>query len=167
MHFILEHWQLILGIAAIMGLYIRFWLLPIMRKNDVKNVYQHAARPCLILQINGEDKEFWARVEREQLRYLDSKNRWALVQPPVIYFPYHCAFEFEWFGQKYHRSTTNMSYDEYLFAGIAFYHEMVEIWDKQVYGKHGMQNMMQMTRNQKPVDGDRLWQSIKHKSTQS
>lgn len=160
MDYLLANWQLILGIAVVMAAYITFVLLPQLRENDVKNVYQHAGTPRLILQVSELEKDYWMRVEREKRRYIDSKNRWAVIQTPLIYFPLNTAFEFEWFGEKHHRSTIGLSYDEYLTAGLAFYLEMKSIWDKKVYGQFGMNTLME-TKNQQPLNPEKIWQYAK------
>ena len=161
MEFIREYWPLILGAAVICFGYVWLVLLPQLRENDVKNVYQHVAEPKIVMQVSEMETDFWARCEREKMRYLDSKNRWAIVQTPVIPFPINTAFEFEWFGEKHYRSTVGLSYAEYLVAGIQFYSEMRAIWDKKTTEHVGMQKMMELTRNQQPLTEDRLWQNIK------
>lgn len=159
MSFIIEYWLLILGVAAMLFGYVLLILLPQLRENDVKNKYQHAGEPRLLLQSSELEKDYWTRFEREKMRYIDSKNRWATVQTPVIPFPMNCAFEVEWFGKKYHRSTVGLSYTEYLAAGVRFYAEMRAIWDKETYSQFGMKTMMETTKQQKPVDADKLWQN--------
>lgn len=158
MAFIVEFWPIILGAAVLIAVYVVLILIPQLRENDLKNVYQHAGEPRLIMQTSEQEKNFWARYERERMRYLDSKNRWATVQTPVIPFPLNTAWEFQWFGQKYHVSTVGLSYSEYLLAGVRFYHQMLAIWDKEVCSEFGINNLMQNVKNQTPVDVDRLWQ---------
>lgn len=157
MDHIIDFWPLYLGIAVVLFGYVFLVLLPQLRENDVKNKYQHAGEPRLLLQASELEKDYWTRFEREKMRYLDSRNRWAVVQTPVIPFPMNTAFEFEWFGKKYHTSTIGLSYAEYLQAGLRFYAQMRAIWDKEVYGQFGMKEMMETTRNQIPVDPDKLW----------
>lgn len=152
-----EFWPLYLGIAVALFGYVLLVLLPQLRENDTKNRYQHAGEPRMLLQTSELEKDFWTRFEKEKMRYLDSKNRWATVQTPVIPWPINTAFEFEWFGQKYHRSTIGMSYGEYLIAAVRFYNEMKAIWDKETYTQFGMKEMMEKTRQQIPINPDNLW----------
>lgn len=162
MSFIIEYWQAIVGLALMLLGYIVLILLPELRKNDIKNVYQHAGEPRLLIQASELEKDFWARYERERMRYIDSKNRWATVQTPVIPFPINTAWEFQWFGKTYHESTVGLSYSEYLLAGVRFYHQMRAIWDKEVYSSFGTKEMMEAIKNQKPVDVDKLWQNTQN-----
>lgn len=157
MDFILEYWILILGVAAMLFGYVALILLPQLRENDVKNKYQHAAEPRILWQTSELEKDYWARFEREKLRYMDARNRWATVQTPVIPWPMNTAFEFEWFGKTYHISTIGLSYAEYMRAGLAFYQKMHAIWDKEVYGEFGMDQLMEKTKNQKTVNTDKIW----------
>jgi len=159
MKFLIEYWPLILGVAVMIFGYVLLILLPQLRENDVKNVYQHAGEPRIIWQNSELEKDYWTRFEREKMRYIDSRNRWATVQTPVIPFPMNCAFEHEWFGKKYHVSTVGLSYAEYMRAGQIFYQKMQAIWDKEVYGEHGMKTMMETTKKQIPVDPDKIWQN--------
>ena len=159
MSFIIEYWLLILGVAAMLFGYVLLILLPQLRENDVKNKYQHAGEPRLLLQSSELEKDYWTRFEREKMRYIDSRNRWATVQTPVIPFPMNTAFEFEWFGKTYHTSTVGLSYAEYLLASIRFYNQMRAIWDKETYSQFGMKTMMETTKQQKTVDADKLWQN--------
>lgn len=159
MEFIREYWILILGLAVLLLAYVFLILVPQLRENDLKNVYQHAGEPRIILQSSELETDYWARYERERMRYLDSKNRWATVQTPVIPFPMNCAFEFQWFGQKHPISTVGLSYMDYLLASVRFYAKMRAIWDQQVYASFGMKEMMEKTKQQQPVDPDKLWQN--------
>lgn len=159
MNFILEYWQLIVGLALLLFGYVALILIPELRKNDVKNVYQHLAEPRLLLQVSELEKDFWSRFEKEKLRYLDSKNRWATVQTPVIPFPMNTAFEHVWFGKKYHVSTIGLSYADYLVAGVRFYHQMRTIWEREVCSTFGTEKLMEAVKKQTPVDPDKLWQN--------
>lgn len=159
MDFIIEYWILILGVAALIFGYVFLILIPQLRENDLKNVYQHAGEPRMIWQTSELEKDFWTRYERERMRYMDSKNRWATVQTPVIPFPMNTAWEFRWFGKVYHVSTVGLSYSDYLLAGVRFYHQMRATWDKEVYNEFGTKEMMETIKNQKPVDTDKLWQN--------
>lgn len=159
MSFIIEYWQLIVGVALLLLGYVVLILLPELRKNDIKNVYQHAGEPRLLLQASELDKNFWATVEREKLRYLDSKNRWAVVQTPVIPFAINTSWEFQWFGKKYHITTIGLSYAEYLAAGVRFYNEMRIIWEKEIYSQFGTDKLMETAKQQKPVQPENIWQS--------
>lgn len=158
MSFIIEYWQAIVGVALLLLGYVVLILLPELRKNDVKNVYQHAGEPRLLIQASELEKDFWARFEREKLRYLDSKNRWATVQTPVIPFPMNTAFEHVWFGKKYHVSTIGLSYADYLAAGVRFYGQMRAIWEKEIVTQFGNDTLMQNVKNQTPVQPENIWQ---------
>jgi len=159
MDYLTQYWQLILGVALIMAGYITFVLLPQLRKNDVKNVYQSLAEPKVLIQHSELERDYVQRYERERARYLDSKNRWAIIQPPVIFFPINSAFEVSWFGEKHHVSTIGLTYEEYLTAAILFQRKLKEIRDKHVYGKLGSKKMIEITRHQKPADTDKFWQN--------
>lgn len=159
MDYLIQHWILILGIAIVMAAYITFILLPQIRKNDVKNVYQSLAEPKVLIQHNELETDYIARYERERMRYLDSKNRWAIVQPPVIFFPLNAAFEVTWFGEKHHVSTIGLTYEEYLTAAILFQRKLKEIRDKHVYGQFGSKELIEITRQQKTIDPNKLWQN--------
>ena len=158
MPFLVEFWPIIVGAAVLIAVYIVLILIPQLRENDLKNVYQHAGEPRMIWQASELEKDFWTRYERERLRYIDSRNRWATVQTPVIPFPMNTAWEFQWFGQKYHTSTVGLSYTDYLLAGVRYYAQMRTIWDKEVYASFGTKEMMEQIKHQQPVNVDHLWQ---------
>lgn len=162
MKFVLEYWQLILGCALLIFAYVFLVLIPQLRENDVKNVYQHSGEPRLLLQTSELEKTFWTKYERERMRYMDAKNRWATVQTPVIPFPMNTAWEFQWFGKNYHISTVGLSYSEYLLAGVRFYHQMRTIWDRETCNAFGTKAMMEEVKGQKPVDVDKLWQNTQN-----
>ena len=159
MDYFIKYWPFILGAAVVMAGYITFIFLPQLRKNDTKNVYQSLAEPKVLIQHNELETDYVARYERERMRYIDSKNRWAIVQPPVIFFPLNAAFEVTWFGEKHHISTIGLTYEEYLIAGVQFQRKLKEIRDKHVYGQFGTEKLIETTRHQKPVNPDRLWQN--------
>lgn len=158
MDFIRDYWILILGVALMLFGYVWLILYPQLRENDVKNKYQSAAEPRILFQDSELEKGYSARFERERMRYMDAKNRWAMVQTPVIFFPMNTAFKIDWFGQTHHISTIGLSYTEYLFAGVRLYAKLRAIWDKEVYGQFGVKELME-TKKQTPVDPDRLWQN--------
>lgn len=159
MNFILEYWQLILGIAAMLFGYVVLILRPQLRENDTKNIYQSLAEPRVLIQYSELEKDYQARYERERMRYLDARNRWAIIQTPVIYFPMNACFEVEWFGEKHYPSTIGLSYDEYQMAAITFQRKLKAIWDKKTGAAFGTKEMMEMTRQQKPFNPEKLWQN--------
>jgi len=155
MAFLLQYWEIVVAAAAFIFGYVFLFLIPQLRESDLKNIYQHAGEPRLLLQASELEKDFWTRYERERLRYMDSKNRWATVQTPVIPFPLNTAWEFQWFGKTYHTSTVGLSYSEYLLAGIRHYHQMRTIWDKEVCAAFGTKEMMETIKSQKPRNNRR------------
>lgn len=157
MDYFIKYWPYLLGVSVIISGYIVLFILPQLRKNDMKNVYQSLAEPRVLVQHSEWESDYMARYERERRRYLDSGNRWAVVQPPVIFFPLNAAFEVEWFGEKHHISTIGLTYDEYLTAALAFQRKLKSIRDKHVYGEFGNEKMMQTTRNQKQLDPNKIW----------
>jgi len=159
MSFIIQYWQLIVGVAILLFGYVVLILLPELRKNDLKNKYQHAGEPRMIWQTSELEKDFWVRVQREQLRYMDSKNRWATVQTPVIPFPINTAFSHTWFGKEYHVSTIGLSYADYMLAGVRFYNQMRAIWEKEVVTQFGNDTLMKEVKQQTPVNPDNIWQN--------
>lgn len=140
-----------------MAAYITFVLLPRLRKNDMKNVYQSLAEPRVLVQHSEFESDYLARYEREKKRYIDSGNRWAIIQVPVIFFPMNAAFEVEWFGQKYYQSTIGLTYEEYLAAALDFQRKMKSIRDQHVYGEFGTAKMMEITRNQQTLNPNKIW----------
>lgn len=158
MEFILEYWIAILGVAVLILGYIFIVLIPELRRNDTKNIYQNLGEPRMIWQTSELDTGFWARYEKERMRYIDSGNKWAVVQTPVIPFPYNTAWEFKWFGKVYHVTTVGLSYGDYLLAGVRFYHKMRKVWDQEVYSQLGVQQLME-SKKQTPVNPDTLWQN--------
>lgn len=159
MDYFVKYWPLILGAAIVMAGYITFILLPQLRKNDVKNVYQSLSEPKVLIQHNEMETDYIARYERERMRYLDAKNRWAIVQPPVIYFPINMAFKVTWFGAEHYVSTIGMTYEEYVIEALQFQRKLKEIRDKHVYGQFGTEKLIETTRKQQPANPDRLWQN--------
>jgi len=159
MEFLIAYCQLIVGAALILFGYVALILLPELRKNDVRNIYQHAGEPRLLIQSSELERDFWAKFEREKKRYLDAGNRWAVRQTPVIPFPMNTAWEFEWFGHKYHKTTIGLSYSEYLIAAVRHYHEMKGIWEKEVYTTFGTKDLMEKVKNQQPANPENLWQN--------
>jgi len=157
--FLAEYWIAIAGIAALIFGYVLLILIPQLRENDTRNIYQNLGEPRMIWQVSELEKDFWTRYERERMRYIDSRNRFAIVQAPIIPFPYNTAWEFRWFDKTYHLSTVGLSYGDYLMAGVRFYHQMRKVWDEQVYTSFGTKEMMEKIKDQKPVDPDRLWQN--------
>lgn len=159
MDYLIQNVYWILGVATVMAGYITFILLPQLRKNDTKNVYQSLAEPKVLIQHSELETDYMARYERERMRYLDAKNRWAIVQPPVIYFPINMAFRVTWFGADHYVSTIGMTYEEYVIEALRFQRKLKEIRDKHVYGQFGTEKLIETTRKQQPANPDRLWQN--------
>jgi len=157
MDYFLKVWPFILGGALLIAAYITLVVLPKMYKNDLKNVYQSLAEPKVLIQHSEFETDYNVRYERECMRYRDSKNRWAIVQVPVIYFPLNAAFEVEWFGEKHHPSTIGLTYEEYLVEAVNFQRKLKAIRDRHVYGQFGTKKMMQTTRNQQELNPNKIW----------
>ncbi len=158
MDYLINNYQWILGIAAVISVYITFVLLPQLKENDVKNVYQSLGEPYLLWQQNDRETDYWGRYEREKMRFIDSKNRWAVIQTPVIPFPMNFAWEFEWFGEKHYASTIGLSNAEYQRAGIRFLNQMEAIWYQKTAAQFGTKEIMEIAKNQKPINPEKIWQ---------
>lgn len=137
--------------------FYRAFILPLLAKNELMNKYQSAHEPQLILQSCEMDTDFWGKVQREQARYVDAKNRWALEQNPVIPFPFNQEFSFQWFDETKKVSTVGLGQREYLAAAIRQYDECLKIWQQKT-GKEFGYNATFQAAGQRPAQSD-IWAS--------
>ena len=137
--------------------FYRAFILPLIAQNEFKQSYQSAAVPQLVFQSCEMDTDFWAKVQREQARYEQAGNKWALEQNPVIPFPFNATFEFQWYDKKMIVSTVGLGQREYLAAAIRQYDECLKMWQAKTGKEFGYDVTFQAT-GQKPVQGD-IWAS--------
>ena len=145
-----------LVIGIVLFIFYRFVILPMAKENDLKNQYQNLAEPRLITQVGETDNEFWARVNRERQRFIQSGNNWAIKQVPVIPIPFDTVFTIKWFGQEYNYSTVGMGHREYHRQATLIYDQMYTIWQTKVFGKFG-EHIVYGARGQEPFDPNNLW----------
>lgn len=143
-------------IGVVLFLFYRLVILPMARENDLKNQYQNLAEPRLITQAGETDNEFWARVNREKQRFIQSGNNWALKQVPVIPIPFDSVFTIKWFGQDYSYSTIGIGYREYNRQAMLIYDQLYTIWQAKVFGKFG-EHIVYSAKGQEPFDPNNLW----------
>lgn len=143
-----------LAVAAVF-VFFRLYIAPIIAQNEMKRAYQSAAVPQLVLQSCEMDTDFWAKVRREQARYEQSGNKWALEQNPVIPFPFNAVFEFQWYDVKMKVATVGLGQREYLAAAIRQYDECLKVWQAKTGKEFGYDATFQAT-GQKPVNPD-IW----------
>lgn len=137
--------------------FYRAFILPLIAQNELKQSYQSAAVPQLVLQSCEMDTDFWAKVQREQARYEQAGNKWALEQNPVIPFPFNATFEFQWYDKKMIVSTVGLGQREYLAAAIRQYDECLKMWQTKTGKEFGYDATFQAT-GQKQAHGD-IWAS--------
>ena len=147
-----------LGIAICAAVfYYRAWIAPLIEQNKLKQKYQSAAEPYLVIQSCEMDKGFWARYQTEVSRFVDSGNKWALEQVPVIPFPFNSNFEFQWFDKTLEVSTVGLGQREFLAASIRQLDECTKIWQQKTGKEFGYNATFQAT-GQKAAQGD-IWAS--------
>lgn len=146
----------LLLIGIVLFVFYRLVILPMAKENDLKNQYQSAAEPRLILQVGETDNEFWAHVTRERQRFIQSGNNWALKQVPVIAIPYDSVVTIKWFDKEYNYSTVGMGYREYTRQSMIIYDQLYTIWQSKVFGKFG-EKVVYEARGQDPFDPNNLW----------
>lgn len=135
--------------------FYRAFVLPLIRLNQLKNDYQSAAQPRLMEQVGENDDEFYQRVERERARFLDSGNKWAVKQIPVIAIPQNQAFTIDWFGTDYKYSTVGLGQMEYHRMAFEIYVQLYEVWSREtsVFGSE----KVALANGQKPFDIKQTW----------
>ncbi len=154
----MEYGIALTGIVLISMLFFyRAYIMPLLAQNQLKQKYQSAHEPQLILQSCEMDTDFWAKVQRERARYVDAKNAWALEQNPVIPFPFNQEFSFQWFDKTMNVSTVGLGQMEYLDAAKRQYVECVKIWQQKTGKEFGYDATFQAA-GQKPVHSD-IWAS--------
>jgi len=156
-----DYWTKFLIIAGIILLIIVWnWVVKLRKQmalNDLKNSYQHAGEPILLLQGGESDDEYWMRYKRERARYVEAGNPWALRQNPVVPFPFNSKFRVEWFDKVYYPSTVGLKFGTYLQSAESFYFELKRQWDKEIYGSFGDDVLMQKSKGQKEFDPETVW----------
>ena len=158
--FISDFWPILLLVAVIVLGYVFIILIPKIRENKVKVKYQSLAEPKIFWQNSIVGGDYLAEYEKEKMRYVSAGNLLAAVQTPVIFFPRNAEFEFEWFGEIHRPSTVNLSEEQYMMAGVAFYKKMKIIWDTNLGIAYGTREMIRITQGQKKEvlsDDSDLW----------
>lgn len=111
--------------------FFRSYILPIWNQNIKMRSYQSAAEPRLMEQVGEEDDEFYQRVEREKKRFMESGNKWALKQIPVIAMWRNRAFTITWYGKTYDYSTVGLSQMDYHRFCVKTYIELCEVHSRE------------------------------------
>ena len=137
-------------------LFVRAYILPLIRLNNEKNYYQSIHEPMLFEQVGENDTEFFARVERAKARFIDVKNRWAMKQIPVISIPFNQCFTIEWFGKRYSYSTVGLGQMAYHRMSLEIYAILCAEWSRET-GIHGNEQVA-MAKGQQPFDRETIWQ---------
>ncbi len=158
-NFLSDYWFIVVAALLYFAWYVLDVVIPAVKENDLKNSYQNVGEPKLIFQHSETAAEFWAIVERERARYVESGNKWAQKQSPVIPFPCQASFSVEWFGREYNLNTIGLGQREYYRAGIAFYDVLLAEWQRQVFGKFGEETLMKEVKGQDPFDPVKVWQT--------
>lgn len=135
--------------------FVRAYILPMIRLNNMKTQYQSIAEPQLFTQAGETDDEFWARVERAKARFIDVKNRWAMKQVPVIAIPQDQSFVIDWFGKQYPFSTVGLGQKQYHRMSVAVYDILYEVWCKET-GIFGAEKVA-IAKGQQPFNGQEIW----------
>lgn len=136
--------------------FFRAYIRPLWRENDLKRQYQSAAEPRLMCQVGEEDDEFYARVERERLRFRESGNNWALKQTPVIAMWRNRAFTITWYGKEYDYSTVGLSQMDYHRFCLEAYIQLYEVHSRET-GRFTEPEFAQAF-GQKPFTQQNVWQ---------
>lgn len=145
---------------AIIGLglsiwFVRAYILPMIQLNDQKRQYQSIAEPQLLCQVNETNDEFYALIEREKARFIDTKNRWAQKQTPVIAMWRNRAFSITWFGKNYDVNTVGMSQMDYHRNCFETYKMLYADWSRET-GRFGDQAVAH-ANGQKPFNHTEIW----------
>lgn len=143
----------VIGMAVV---FYNTYIAPLVRANNLKRKYQSAAEPVIILQTCESDNEFWAKVRREQARYTDVGNAWALQQSPVIPFPFNATFSFQWFEKRMDVATVGLGQGEYLSAAKRQYDECLKEWQKQTGKEFGYDKAF-TANGQKEFNKEEIW----------
>ena len=153
----MEYKLAFLGIAICAAVfYYRAWIAPLVAQNKLKQKYQSAHEPQLVLQSCEMDTDFWAKVKKERARYIDAKNAWALEQNPVIPFPFNQEFSFQWFDKTMNVSTVGLGQMEYLDAAKRQYVECVKMWQQKTGKEFGYDATMRAS-GQAQFDENKIW----------
>lgn len=137
--------------------FFRAYILPLIHQNNLKLEYQSMAEPRLLLQAGESDIEFWQRVEREQERFRQSGNSWALKQMPVIAIPQNQVFTITWFGDKKSYSTVGMSQMEYVRMAVEIYKTLCAEWSRQINITFD-QEQVNEAKGFVKIDPEKVWQ---------
>lgn len=157
LEFLKWFWPVFAAVAFIVTVYYFVLVRPLMRENKAKKWYASEAALRVITQDSPMDLDFWARYERECARFRDSGNKASLIQVPVLPYPFDTAFEFEFFGERYRRSTIGMDYNEYRLKSYLFLCEFKAKWEQKVYEDFDMKTLMQDFKKQRPLDEKDIW----------
>lgn len=137
--------------------FYRVFYLPLVAKNELKQKYQSAHEPYLVLQSCELDKDFWGKYQKEVARFTDVGNTWAMEQIPAIPFPFNSNFSFQWFDKTMNVSTIGLGQMEYLEAAKRQYIECLTMWQQKTFKEFGHNATFQAT-GQKQSQGD-IWAS--------
>ena len=149
---------LILAVLFIGGLVFvyRAYILPAIQKAQLMNEYQNIAEPRLICQVGENDDEFWARVQRERLRFESVGNQWANKQSPVIAIPFNAAFRIVWFGKNYDYSSVGLGQMEYHRMAMEIYKLLCTAWSRETNINFG-DAAVQAAKGATEFDEAKLW----------
>ena len=142
--------------AGICVFVYRSYILPAILKAQMMNEYQNLSEPRLICQVGESDVEFWARVQRERMRFEVVGNVWADKQSPVIAIPFNAHFRIEWFGKNYDYSTVGMDHMEYHRVSMEVYKHLCGIWSKETNVSFGT-GAVQAAKGAIEFDETKLW----------
>jgi len=137
--------------------FYRAYILPLIAQNEMKQKYQSAHEPYLVLQSCELDKDFWGKYEREVARFTDVGNKWALEQIPAIPFPFNSNFSFQWFEKTMNVSTIGLGQMEYLDAAKRQYVECLTMWQQKTFKEFGHSATFKANGQNQPK-GD-IWES--------
>lgn len=137
--------------------FFRAYILPLWKQNGKMRQYQCAAEPRLMEQVGEEDDEFYSRVQRERQRFVESGNRWALKQNPIIAMWRNRSFTITWYGKEYDYSTVGLSQMDYHRFCLKEYIKLCEIHSRET-SAFPEEDFARAT-GQKPFDQRNVWQS--------
>lgn len=157
LEFLKWFWPVLAAIAFVVTVYYFVLVRPLMRENKAKKWYASEAEFRIMTQESEMDFEFWTRYERTCARFRGSGNKAALVQVPVLPYPFNTHFEFEFFGETYRRSTVGESFEEYMRSAVRFHAEFKAKWEAKVFENFDMKTFMQDFKKQRPLDEADIW----------
>lgn len=156
--FFLDFWPYLAVIAAVLAVgFVVIVVIPMARENRLKGWYASEAEFRIMMQHSEMDRGFWARYERECERFRGSGNKAALIQVPLLPYPFNTHFEFEFFGVTYRRSTVGESFEEYMRSAVRFHAEFKSKWEQKVFEDFDMATFMHGFKKQEPLDKADIW----------